>query len=79
MENGGFTLATCRTARVWILTIPGGRIASPATSTPTTRPGFGPWIEIPKNLHGYDLSGARIWFQFQARTAGREAVTEIVY
>jgi alpha-mannosidase len=55
---------------------------------PTAKPGseysddavwFRQWIEIPKNLHGYDLTGANIWFQFQARTTGREAVTEIVY
>jgi alpha-mannosidase len=55
---------------------------------PTVKPGneysddaiwFRQWIEIPKSLHGYDLTGAKIWFQFQARTTGREAVTEIVY
>jgi len=40
---------------------------------------FRQWFEVPKNLHGYDLTGARIWLQFQARTTGRDAVTEIVY
>ncbi len=34
-------------------------------------------IEIPKNLNGYDLTGARIWFQFAAAPNG--AVPEIVY
>jgi alpha-mannosidase len=24
------------------------------------------WIEVPKNLNGYDLTGARIWFHFRA-------------
>ena len=38
------------------------------------------WIEVPKDLHGYDLSGTRIWFQFRARAAAsRETPTEIVY
>src|ERR1041385_7918366 len=23
------------------------------------------WIEIPKNLHGYDISGSKIWFKFR--------------
>ena len=40
---------------------------------------FRQWIEIPKDLHGYDLTGAQVWFQFQAHTTGRESVTEIVY
>jgi len=38
------------------------------------------WIEVPKDLHGYELSGTRIWFQFRARAAAsREMPTEIVY
>ncbi len=40
---------------------------------------FRQWIEIPKDLHGYDLTGARIWFQFQARTGGHDIVTQVVY
>jgi alpha-mannosidase len=35
------------------------------------------WIEVPKNLHGYDLSGARVWFSFQIDANG--PVTQIVY
>lgn len=31
------------------------------------------WFEVPKNLNGYDLTGARIWFQFRGRTS------EIIY
>lgn len=34
-------------------------------------------IEVPKTLHGYDLTGARIWFQFRANANG--AVPEIIY
>ncbi len=36
-------------------------------------------LEIPKTLHGYDLTGAKIWFAFLSRTTGRDAVNEIVY
>ena len=34
-------------------------------------------IEIPKNLNGYDLTGARIWFSFRADANG--PVPEIIY
>jgi alpha-mannosidase len=35
------------------------------------------WIEVPKSLHGYDLSGARIWFAFHAEANG--PMPEIIY
>jgi alpha-mannosidase len=35
------------------------------------------WIEVPKTLNGYDLSGARIWFQFAASANG--PMPEIIY
>lgn len=35
------------------------------------------WIEIPTTLNGYDLTGARIWFDFQYDANG--PVTEILY
>ena len=35
------------------------------------------WIEVPKNLNGYDLSGTRIWFQFQAYANG--PMPQIIY
>jgi alpha-mannosidase len=54
-------------------------IAKPGSEYSDDAVWFRQWIEIPKNLHGYDLTGANVWFQFQARTTGREAVTEIVY
>ncbi len=54
-------------------------IAKPGSEYSDDAVWFCQWIEIPKNLHGYDLTGANVWFQFQARTTGREAVTEIVY
>ena len=34
-------------------------------------------IEVPNTLHGYDLTGARIWFQFRADANG--PMPEIVY
>jgi alpha-mannosidase len=34
-------------------------------------------IEVPKTLHGYDISGSRIWFQFRADANG--PMPEIVY
>ncbi len=54
-------------------------IAKPGSDYSDDAVWFRQWIEIPKSLHGYDLTGANVWFQFQARTTGREAVTEIVY
>ncbi|HWA94104.1 MAG TPA: glycoside hydrolase family 38 C-terminal domain-containing protein, partial [Terracidiphilus sp.] len=38
---------------------------------------FRRWIEVPKTLHGYDLTGARIWFQFHAYADG--AMPQIIY
>src|SRR6202522_3798609 len=35
------------------------------------------WIEVPKTLNGYDLTGARIWFQFAAYANG--PMPEIIY
>lgn len=35
------------------------------------------WIEVPKDLHGYDLTGARIWFAFQDDANG--PATQIIY
>jgi alpha-mannosidase len=32
------------------------------------------WIEIPKNYHGYDLTGSRIWFQFQVSSVASEII-----
>jgi alpha-mannosidase len=34
-------------------------------------------IEVPKTLNGYDISGARVWFQFQTDANG--PIPEIVY
>ncbi|MFZ0746315.1 MAG: glycoside hydrolase family 38 C-terminal domain-containing protein [Terracidiphilus sp.] len=38
---------------------------------------FRRWIEVPQTLHGYDLTGARIWFSFEAYANG--PMPEIIY
>ena len=38
---------------------------------------FRRWIEVPRDLHGYDLSGTRIWFSFSASANG--PMPEIFY
>ena len=38
---------------------------------------FRRWIEVPKQLHGYDLTGTRIWFSFSASANG--PMPEIIY
>jgi alpha-mannosidase len=38
---------------------------------------FRRWIEVPQSLHGYDLTGARIWFRLSAYANG--PMPEIVY
>jgi alpha-mannosidase len=38
---------------------------------------FRSWIEVPKSFHGYDLTGARIWFSFSASANG--PMPEIIY
>ena len=35
------------------------------------------WVAVPEKLHGYDLSGARVWFQFV--TSGNGPTPQIVY
>jgi len=38
---------------------------------------FRRWIEVPQTLHGYDLTGTRIWFSFEANANG--PMPEIIY
>jgi alpha-mannosidase len=38
---------------------------------------FRRWIEVPQSLHGYDLTGTRIWFSFRASANG--PMPEIFY
>ena len=47
------------------------------TRAPTEAVWYRRWIEIPKTLNGYDLTGARVWFQFVAYANG--PMPEIIY
>jgi len=38
---------------------------------------FRQWVEVPKNLDGYDLTGVRVWFRFEAWVNG--PLPQIVY
>src|ERR1019366_6993316 len=48
--------------------------AWPEVSAPSKAPKDAVWyrrtIEIPKTLHGYDITGSRVWFQFRADANG---------
>ena len=43
-------------------------VAKRGTDYPSGAVWFRQWLEVPKSLHGYDLTGAKIWFSFQSRT-----------
>jgi alpha-mannosidase len=47
------------------------------TMTPTGAIWFRQTVQVPETLHGYDLTGARIWFQFHADANG--PLPEILY
>jgi alpha-mannosidase len=53
----------------------------PEVTAPATASKQAVWyrreIEIPKTLNGYDISGARVWFQFRADANG--PIPEIIY
>ncbi|MFY9938381.1 MAG: glycoside hydrolase family 38 C-terminal domain-containing protein, partial [Silvibacterium sp.] len=52
-------------------------IVKTGTVGPTAAAWYRQWIEVPKTLTGYDLTGARIWFQFEATANG--PMPEIIY
>jgi alpha-mannosidase len=55
--------------------------AWPVVSAPAKAPKDAVWyrreIEVPKTLHGYDITGSRIWFQFRVDANG--PMPEIIY
>ncbi len=53
------------------------QVAKARTETSTEAVWFRRWVEVPQSLHGYDLTGARIWFSFRAGANG--PMPEIVY
>ena len=50
---------------------------APRNEAPNDAVWFRQTYEIPQTLHGYDLTGARVWFQFHAEANG--PMPEIVY
>ncbi len=52
-------------------------VARPDSVAPNEAVWYRQWIEVPKSLHGYDLTGTRIWFQFRASANG--PMPQIIY
>ncbi|MGH9588227.1 MAG: alpha-mannosidase, partial [Acidobacteriaceae bacterium] len=52
-------------------------VAKPGAEGPNEAIWYRQWIEVPKTLHGYDLTGTRIWFQFDATANG--PIPQIIY
>ena len=53
------------------------KIVGPNSTGPYEAVWYRRWIEIPKTLNGYDLTGARVWFDFQDDANG--PATQIIY
>ncbi|MGB9028908.1 MAG: glycoside hydrolase family 38 C-terminal domain-containing protein [Acidobacteriaceae bacterium] len=52
-------------------------VAKPDSTYPEQALWFREWVEVPKNLDGYDLTGTRIWFRFEAWVNG--PLPQIIY
>ncbi len=55
----------------------GWQVMAPGTDAPASAVWFRQTIQVPETLLGYDLTGARIWFQFHADANGPMA--EVLY
>ena len=55
----------------------GWQAIAPGEKAPTDAVWFRQTFQVPETLHGYDLTGARIWFQFHANANG--PMPEILY
>ena len=55
----------------------GWPVAKPDSRYPEDALWFRQWVQIPKTLYGYDLTGSRIWFRFRAEANG--PVPQIIY
>src|SRR4051812_28390177 len=53
------------------------QIATLPTQGPRDAIWYRAWIEVPKDVHGYDVTGSRIWFSFHVWSDGDW--TKIVY
>lgn len=52
-------------------------LVAPKSKAPQDAVWYRRVIEVPKTLHGYDITGARVWFQFRADANG--PMPEIIY
>ncbi len=52
-------------------------LVAPGAKAPMDAVWYRRVIEVPKTLHGYDITGARVWFQFQAEANG--PMPQIIY
>lgn len=52
-------------------------VAKPNSFSPASAVWYRRWVEIPQTLNGYDITGAKVWFDFQYDANG--PVTEILY
>jgi alpha-mannosidase len=52
-------------------------VVGPNSYSPASAVWYRRWIEIPRTLNGYDVTGAKVWFDFQYDANG--PVTEILY
>jgi len=55
----------------------GWPMVSPGAKAPQDAVWYRRVIEVPKTLHGYDITGSRVWFQFRAGANG--PMPEIIY
>ncbi len=55
----------------------GWPVVAPGAKAPQDAVWYRRVIEVPKTLHGYDITGARVWFQFRAGANG--PMPEIIY
>jgi alpha-mannosidase len=53
------------------------QLATLPTQEPRDAMWYRAWVEVPKDVHGYDVTGSRIWFSFQVWSDGDW--TKIVY
>jgi alpha-mannosidase len=53
------------------------QVVKPKSEGPNEAAWYRQWVEVPKSLHGYDLTGTRIWFQFHAYANG--PMPQIIY
>src|ERR1700722_11986516 len=52
-------------------------LVKPISQAPTDAVWYRQIVEVPKTLHGYDLTGSRIWFHFLADANG--SISQIIY